>query len=127
MPGIIDPPQRIDLVFDNKRHWFSVYRYTTPQELYTAMLKDGIRVDNEKLTAYTFCYPDGEECGRMYLLDTTIATYAREATHMALGILSRDGLTTLVVSDGPAAEDQQDLASIIGTITAQLYTKTKLF
>lgn len=127
MPAIVDAPQRIDLMFDSKAHWFNVYRYTTPQELYTAMLKDGIRLDNEKLTAYTFCYPDGEECGRMYLLDTTIATYAREATHMALGILSRDGLNTLIVTSGPAAEDQQDLASLVSTITAQLYSRTKYF
>lgn len=125
--AIIDAPQRIELVFDGKAHWFNVYRYTTPQELFTAMLKDGLEVTNERQTAHTIVYPAGEECGRMYLLDTNVATYAREATHMALGILSRDGLTTLGVSDGPPVEDQQDLASIIGTITAQLYTRTKYF
>lgn len=127
MDAIVGPPQRVELVFGGKVHWFNVQRYTTPQELYTALLKDDIRLENEKLTAYTVVYPSGEECGRMYLLDTSVATYAREATHMALGILSRDGLTTLVVSDGPAVEDQQDLASLIGTITSQLYSKTKYF
>jgi hypothetical protein len=131
--AIMHTPQRIELVFDGKPHWFNVWRYTTPQELYTAMLTDGIRVDNEKLTAYTEVYPEvvggkaNDECGRMYLLDTSIATYAREATHMALGILARDGLSSIHPTVGPAVEDQQDLASIVGTITSQLYMQSKYY
>lgn len=127
MDAIIAAPQRIELVFDGKVHWFNVHRYTTPQELFTAMLKDGLEVKNECQTAHTVVYPAGEECGRMYMLDTSVATYAREATHMALGILSRDGLNNLIVSDAPPSEDQQDLASLISTITSQLYTRTKYF
>lgn len=133
MDAIINPPQRIELVFDGKLHWFNVYHFTTPQELYTAMLKDDIRVDNEKLTAYTETYPEvvggkrNDECGRMYLLDSTIATYAREAAHMALGILARDGLSSIHPTIGPAVEDQHDLASIVGTITSQLYSQSKYY
>jgi hypothetical protein len=120
-------------VFGDNVHWFNVYHFTTPQELYTAMLKDGIRVENERLTAYTETYPavvDGkynDECGRMYLLDSSIATYAREATHMALGVLARDGLTTICPTIGPAVEDQQDLASIVGAITSHLYSQSKYY
>lgn len=126
--AIIDVPQRIELVFDGKLHWFNVWHYTTPQELYTAMLKDGIEVKNERLTAHTIVYPaPGDECGRMCLLDSSIATYAREATHMAIGILARDGLNELIITDAPPVEAQQDLASLIGTIASQLYAKTKYF
>lgn len=125
--ALVDTPQRIELVFDGNTHWFNVWRYTTTQELLTALLQAGIEVENQRIVSYTECYPAGEECGRMFLLDSSIATYAREATHMALGILARDGLNELIISTGPAPENQQDMASIVGTITSQLYSRRKYY
>lgn len=125
--ALIDTPQRIELVFDGKTHWFNVWRYTTPKELLTALLKAGVEVENQRITAYTACFSAGNECGAMYLLDSSIGTYAREATHMALGILARDGLTTLILSTGPAVEDQHDLASVVGAITSKLYSHSKYY
>lgn len=120
MPGIIDPPQRIDLVFDNKRHWFSVYRYTTPRELHTAMLKDDIRVANQDIVSYTARYSDGEECGRIYLLDSSIGTLAREATIIAFHIALRGGTS---YPDGYA----EAVAMIAGQITSQLYSQSRYY
>lgn len=119
-------PQRIDLVFDGKVHWFNVWRYTTPQELLTALLKAGIEVQNQNITAYTACYSVGEECGAMYLLDSSVGAYAREATHMALGILKRDGLLE-IVNDAQYTGDHMDLASLVGAITSKLYSHSKYY
>lgn len=124
--ALVDVPQRIELVFDGKTHWFNVWRYTTPQELLTALLQAGIEVENQRIVSYTACYEAGEECGAIYLLDSSIATYAREATHMALGILRRDGLLE-IVNDPKYAEDHADLAALVGTITSQLYSRRKYY
>lgn len=125
--ALIDQSQRIELVFDGKTHWFNVWRYTTPQELLTALLQANIEVPNQRIVSYTACYEAGEECGAMYLLDSSVATYAREATHMALGILAREGLATIVPTTGPAPEDQEDLAALVATITSQLYSRRKYY
>ena len=120
MPGIIEAPQTIDLVYDGKRHWFTVRRFTTPQELYTAMLKDDVRVINQELVSHTVKYPDGEECGRIYLLDTSIGTLAREATLMAFHIALRGGTA---YPKGYAAS----VAMIAGQITSQLYSQSRYY
>lgn len=124
--ALIDQSQRIELVFDGKTHWFNVWRYTTPQELLTALLQANIEVPNQRIVSYTACYEAGEECGAMYLLDSSVATYAREATHMALGILRRDGLLE-IVNDPKYAEDHGDLAALVATITSQLYSRRKYY
>lgn len=122
----MDAPQVIDIVYDDKRHWFNVYRYTTTQELHTALLKDGIEVDKHTI-AYTDNYPEGEECGRMYLLDSSVDTLAHEATHMALGILARHGHTSLVVTTDDEPELSHDLCRIVGLLTSRLYSRNKYY
>lgn len=123
----VGPPQQtIDIVYDDKRHWFYVQRYTTSQELLTALLKDGIDADKNSI-AYTDNYPEGEECGRMYLLDSSVDTLAHEATHMALGILARHGHTSLVVTTDEEPELSHDLCKIVGLITSQLYSRNKYY
>lgn len=120
MGAIIDAPQAIDLIYDGKRHWFNVYRYTTPKELHTAMLKDDIRLVNQDVVGHTAKYPDGEECGRMYLLDTSVGTLAREATLMAFHIAIRGGT--------PYPNGYADaVAMIAGQITSQLYSRSQYY
>ena len=122
----MDVPQVIDIVYDDKRHWFNVYRYTTTQELLTALLKDGIEVDKHTV-AYTDNYPKGEECGRMYLLDSSVDTLAHEATHMALGILARHGHTSIVATTDAEPELSHDLCKIVGLLTGRLYSRNKYY
>lgn len=122
----VQQTQTIDIVYDDRRHWFYVYRYATSQELLTALLKDGIDVDKNTI-AYTDNYPEGEECGRMYLLDTSVDTLAHEATHMALGILARHGHTSLVVTTDDEPELSHDLCRIVGLLTSQLYSRSKYY
>ena len=120
------PTQTIDIEYDGKRHWFAVQRYSSSQELLTALIKDGIDVDKHTI-AYTDNYPEGEECGRMYLLDSSVDTLAHEATHMALGILARHGHTSLVVTTDEEPELSHDLCKIVGLITSQLYSRNKYY
>lgn len=124
--AIINAPQIIDIMYDDKRHWFEVRRYTTSQELLTALLQEGIEVDPHTV-AYTDNYPQGEECGRMYLLDSSVDTLAHEATHMALGILARHGNTSLVVTTDDEPELSHDLCRIVGLLTGKLYSHSKYY
>lgn len=124
--AIINAPQIIDIMYDDKRHWFEVRRYSTSTELLTALLQEGIETDPHTV-AYTDNYPDGEECGRMYLLDSSVDTLAHEATHMALGILARHGHTSLVVTTDDEPELSHDLCKIVGLISGKLYGHAKYY
>lgn len=127
---MLDQPQTIDLDFAGRRHFFHVYRYTTDQELLDALHRDNITDSDayEKgVLGYTDCYAKGDECGRMYLLDKGVTTLAHEATHMALGILSRLGRKNLLITSEKAPKLEEDLGDLIGTITSELYSQSKHF
>lgn len=124
--AIVETPQIIDLHYDGKRHWFNVWRYTTLQELHTALLKAGIRPEADTI-AYTDCYETGEEAGAIYLLDKSVDTLAHEATHMALGIIARHGHKTIVATVDEEPELSHDLCKLVGAITSQMYAKQRHF
>lgn len=122
----MNPPQIIDFQYDGRRHWFEVHRYETEPELGAALHKAGIRFEVGTI-AYTDNYPDGEECGRMWLLDKSIDTLAHEATHMALGVIARSGQTSIVATTDDEPELSHDLCKIVGLITSELYSKNKFY
>lgn len=127
---MLEAPQIIDLTYAGRRHYFKVWRYDTDVEFFAAMSNAGIKHNEayEKDTiAYTDCYPKGEECGAMYLLDKSVDTLAHEATHMALGILARHGNSSLVVTTDEEPELSHDLCKLVGVITSELYSKHKYF
>ena len=107
--ALIDTPQVVDIRYKGRRHWFNVWRFTTDIELHAALSKAGIPARDKNIIAYADCYPAGEECGAMYLLDTSVDTLAHEATHMALGILARHGHSSLVVTTEEEPELSHDL------------------
>lgn len=121
----MQPPQVIDLEYDGRRHWFEVHRYQTVPELHAALYKNNIREFEKDTIAYTDNYPDGEECGRMFLLDTSVDTLAHEATHMALGIIARHGHTSIVATTDIEPELSHDLCKLVGFITSELYSHKK--
>lgn len=123
----MEAPQLIDLQYDGKRHWFNVYRYQTMPELHAALYKNNIREFPNDTIAYTDNYPNGEHCGAMYLLDTSIDTLAHEATHMALGIIARSGHTSIVATTDEEPELSHDLCKLVGAITSELYSKNKYY
>lgn len=119
-------PQIIDLTYDGRRHWFKVWRYATEQDLLSALRSDGIKPETDTI-AYTDCYPNGDECGRMYFLDKTVDTFAHEATHMALGIIARHGHKSIVATVDEEPPLSHDLCYLVGAITSELYSKSKAF
>lgn len=127
---MLDAPQKIDLTFSEKRHWFYVYRYTTDKELVDALHRDAVTdpaAYQKGIQAYTDCYPVGAECGRMYLLDKSVDTLAHEAVHMALGILSRSGAKQLTITTEEAPAAEEHLCQLVGAITSDLYSQSKHF
>lgn len=123
----LDPPQVVDLLFESRRHWFKVYRFETEPALHKALYKDKIRDFDPKTIAYTDCYAEGEECGRMYLLDKSVKSLAHEAVHMADGILARHGYTTVELTAARASGLEEDLAQLAGHITSELYSQQRYF
>jgi hypothetical protein len=127
---MINEPQTIDLQYAGKRHFFRVYRFTTDQELIDAMHADKITDPDayqKDILAYTDNYPTGEECGRMYLLDKSVNTLAHEAVHIANGILARHGYKSLESTTDKAPQLEEDFCDLVGTITSELYSKSKHF
>jgi len=134
----MEAPQIIDIRYKDRRHWFEVWRYTAETEFFAALIKDGIKYDYKDTVAYTDCYmpvllengkwkSDPDECGRMYLLNKSIDTLAHEATHMALGILARHGISSLVVTTDEEPEISHDLCKLVGPITSQLFSKQRYY
>lgn len=125
MPSSIDGTSKliIDLEYDGRRHWFKVLTFKTENELKKALVQNGINVPSDTI-AYTDNFVDGEECGRMYLYDTSVDTLSHEATHMALGILARHGHTNLVVTTEEEPELSHDLCKLVGAITGELAKST---
>lgn len=130
-------PQVIDFTYNDRRHWFKVWRYSTEQDLYSALNADHIKYEKDTI-AYTDCYMpillengkwsrDPDECGRMYLLDKTVDTLAHEATHMALGIIARHGHNSIVATVDEEPELSHDLCKLVGAITSQLYSQSNAF
>lgn len=134
---VISTPQKIDIVHRGKAHWFEVWRFTTRQDFIEKLQSDRIKIDlsDNSIAAYTQCYATSDECGRMYILDSTISTMAHEAVHMASGILARSGaktmdltIETLATADDPDAyEVEEDFSYLVGLITSELYKHNKYF
>lgn len=120
------PTQTIDFTYNGRRHWFEVYRYASELELHAALHKAGIKFEKDTI-AYTDNYPTGEECGRMWLLDTSVDTLAHEATHMALGILARHGHSSIVATTDEEPELSHDLCKLVGLITSELYSHNRFY
>lgn len=125
-------PQIIDIQYAGKRHWFKVWRYSTEQDLLSALRSDHITPEQDTI-AYTDCYPaivggkENEEAGRMYFLDKTVDTFAHEATHMALGIIARHGHKSIIATIDEEPPLSHDLCYLVGAITSELYSKSKAF
>lgn len=123
---MLEAPQIIDFQYKGRRHWFNVWRFSSDIDLHAALCNAGIRPEKDTI-AYCDNYPDGEECGAMYLLNTSVDTLAHEATHMALGILARHGNTSLPLTTDEEPELAHDLCHIIGHITAELYSRSRYY
>jgi len=112
-------PQIIDLQYDGKRHWFKVWRYATEQDLLSALRSDRQEAHNGTESHITFAQ-DGEECGRMYLLDKTVATIAKCSAQMAFHIVLRSGKS---FPDG----FRNDVCDLTGKIASEMYSHSKAF
>lgn len=133
------PVQKVSLEYDGRVHWFEVHRYQTMPELHAALYSNNIREFEKDTIAYTDCFmpellPNGKwkpedpnECGRMYLLDSSVDTMAHEATHMALGIIARHGHSSIVATTDIEPELSHDLCKLVGFITSELYGHNKYF
>lgn len=118
----IETPQKIELFYDGKRYWFHVWRFDTEPELLAALMNDGIRDFGKNTVAYTIGYRGkGEECGRMYLLDKSVATLAEQASIMAFELGDAAGVVDFV------AEWREVISSLTGKITSELYSRSKFY
>lgn len=129
--------QRIDLSFKGELHWFSVSKYETQEQLHIALHGNGISEFVPDTDAYTDTWSVRESlenglgdrncAGHIYLpVDVGLDILAHEATHMALGILSRHGKRNLPVTTNKAPEVEEHFCSLVGFITdelAQTYKK----
>lgn len=122
-----DTAQIIELNHRGRRHWFRVWRYETTAQLHAALAKDNIAGFDKLTDATTVVYADGEECGRMYLLDKSIRALSHEATHMAVGIMRRHGMKSLTFEPGPVSEEEETMCILAGKITSELYSKSKFY
>lgn len=138
---MLETPQTIEVQYGGRRHWFHIYRYTTDQELIDALHRDKITDSaayEKGILAYTDYYPiptqvpkdgkDLDECGRMYLLDKSVDTLAGQAVNMALHIMARSSYAPVTNSKtgGPGRYDQE-LSTLVGKITSDLYSQSKHF
>lgn len=113
----------IDLTYNNRRHWFKVFRFDYEEGFFAALKSDGIVNVEEDTIAYCDNYENGDECGRMYFLGDYISdpnTVSHEATHMALGIIARHGHKSIVATTGEEPELSHDLCKLIGAITGEI-------
>ena len=128
--------KRIDLAFHGQPHWFSVRVIETEERLIETLRSVGVlgrgSVIPDDAIAFTDTWSNAEslengvgdkDCaGHMYFVDTSLSTIAHEATHMALGILSRSGISNLAVVTADANEDEEKLCSVVGFITEEVVT-----
>ena len=124
---MFDTPQKIKLVFEERQHWFEVHRFDTPKELHTALLQADIRDFPKETVAYSKTYPQGTECGRMYILDKSIRALASMAADMAGGILARHGYKSMELSTSDATGVEAKYRELIGEITSKLYGQSKFY
>ena len=112
-------PQIIDLQYDGKRHWFKVWRYSTEQDLLSALRSDQQEAHNGTESHVTLI-KDGEECGRIYLLDKTVDTIAKCSSDMAFHIVLRSGKS---FPDG----FRSDVSELTGHIASEIYSQSSAF
>lgn len=112
--------QKITLEHAGRVHWFEVHRYESQTEFEAALIKAGVRFGKDTV-AHTDCYPNGDECGRMWLLDKSIGTLAKQATLMAWEIMNWR------TDNRPTDNFHNDLAGIVSQITSELYSKNRHF
>ncbi len=116
----MQPDQIVNITYRNKPHWFKVHRFETEQAFRAALTADRITRQPAEIVSYTNLASDGEECGRMYLLDKSIKTLATEATKMAINILTLNGYA-------PTDKLEEELSYLTGVITSELYSQSKYY
>jgi hypothetical protein len=127
---------KMELNFRGEDYRFNVSFLSTEKILREHLYSQGIRDFDPHTRAYTDTWSESEarengigdpNCvGGIYLLSFAILDdLAHEATHMALGILSRSGTEQLQVTTRIADENEEDLCFLVGYITELLNEATQ--
>lgn len=112
----------LDWLGDENIWHANIVFFLSAKTMRNRMVKDNVNFTvHDDTIAGCDCFKTGVCVANLYFLDSsTIDDVAHEATHLALGILARQGIKSIKVTAEKAPEEEEKLAYLVGRLTSKI-------